>query len=327
MAQRHRDDPSLNKYFDLIRDLPLLTVEEERINGRLWQRHRDPEALQRLVTGNLRFVVKEAWKFQGMGLDLVDLISEGNLGLIEAAKRYDPERDNKFITYANWWVRQSLFHALAEYSNRIRLPQKVAGQLGRIRRLTARLEQDLGREPIVQDLVEASQLPVDEVEWIQRLQLTMTPVSTELMLGDSDLTLGDLIEQTTQPSPLDTLEQESFLNQLQQSLDLLQEKERQILTLHFGLGGGDPVTLENIGQAFKPPICRERVRQLEERAFSKIRGLCETLLGQFLQGGFCCAPEWAVQPIRGLRGADPGGRSGSAHGHGGGHHPAHAGRA
>jgi RNA polymerase primary sigma factor len=289
MPQQRQDDRSINRYFDLIRDLPLLTVEEERTNGRLWQRHRKPEGLQRLVEGNLRYVVKEARKFRGMGLDLVDLISEGNLGLIEAAKRYDPERDNKFLTYANWWVRQSIFHALAECGNRIRLPQKVAGQLRKIRRLATQIEQNLGREPIVQDLVEASQLPVEEVEWIQRLQQSMTPVSTDLVVGESDLTLGELIEQTTQPSPLDTLEQESFLNQLQRTLDMLQEKERQILTLHYGLGGGDPLTLETIGQSLKPPISRERVRQLEERAFSKIRGFRENLLGQFLQGGFSWA--------------------------------------
>ncbi len=289
MPQQHQDDRSINKYFDLIRDLPLLTVEEERTNGRLWQRHRNPEGLQRLVEGNLRYVVKEARKFRGMGLDLVDLISEGNLGLIEAAKRYDPERDNKFLTYANWWVRQSIFNALAEGGNRIRLPQKVAGQLRKIRRLATQIEQNLGREPIVQDLVEASQLPVEEVEWIQRLQQTMTPVSTDLVVGESDLTLGELLEQTTQPSPLDTLEQESFLNQLRRTLDMLQEKERQILTLHYGLGGGDPLTLETIGQSLKPPISRERVRQLEERAFSKIRGFRENLLGPFLQGGFSWA--------------------------------------
>ena len=106
MPQRHLEERSLDKYFDSIRDLPLLTAEQERINGRLWQRDRNPEGLRMLVEGNLRFVVKEARKFQGMGLDLLDLISEGNLGLIEAAKRFDPERENKFLTYASWWVRQ-----------------------------------------------------------------------------------------------------------------------------------------------------------------------------------------------------------------------------
>jgi RNA polymerase primary sigma factor len=124
VPQRHLEERSLDKYFDSIRDLPLLTAEEERINGRLWQNDRNPEGLRYLVEGNLRFVVKEARKFQGMGLDLLDLISEGNLGLIEAAKRFDPERENKFLTYASWWVRQAIFHALAEHGSKIRLPRR-----------------------------------------------------------------------------------------------------------------------------------------------------------------------------------------------------------
>jgi RNA polymerase primary sigma factor len=268
----------------LIRDLPLLTAEEERLNGRLWQQHRDPEGLRRLVEGNLRYVVREARKFQGRGLDLVDLVSEGNLGLIEAAKRYDPERENKFLTYANWWIRQSLYHALAEYGAKIRLPQKVAGHLGKLNRITARLEQDLGRVPTVQELVTASGLTIEEVERIRLLQQTVTPLSTERMLGDSDLTLGDRLEQTTQVSAMDSMEQESFVDQLHSTLDLLQERERRILTLHFGLDGSDPLTLESIGQSFAPPISRERVRQIEERALGKIRILGKHLLGPFLQG-------------------------------------------
>ena len=288
MPQRHLEEHSLDKYFDSIRDLPLLTAAEERIYGEMWQNSENPQdvrgvGLQHLVEGNLRFVVKEARKFQGMGLDLLDLISEGNLGLIEAAKRFDPTRENKFLTYASWWVRQAIFHALAEHGNKIRLPQKVAGHLVQLSRITNRLGQALGRPPQIQEIVEASNFSVEEVQRLQLLQQTTCTVSTEQGVGDSDLTLGDSLEQTTEPSALDTLDQESFLDQVRLSLAILNDKERAIIAKHFGMDGGEPMTLEKIGKAFDPPISRERVRQIEERAFAKIRDRRRVLLGQFLQ--------------------------------------------
>jgi RNA polymerase primary sigma factor len=283
VPQRHLEERSLDKYFDSIRDLPLLTAEEERVNARLWQNDRNPEGLRMLVEGNLRFVVKEARKFQGMGLDLLDLISEGNLGLIEAAKRFDPTRENKFLTYASWWVRQAIFHALAEHGSKIRLPQKVAGHLVQLNRLSQRLAHDFGRPPTVQELVDASHFSKEEVERLQMLQQTTATVSTEQGMGDSDITLGDSLEQNIEPSPMETMDQESFLDQVRLSLQMLSEKERTIIALHFGLNGREPVTLERIGQSFKPPISRERVRQIEERAFMKIRERRRVLLGQYLQ--------------------------------------------
>lgn len=285
MASRLLDEQSLDKYFDLIRDLPLLTVEEERSNGRSWQRDRNAEGLRKLVEGNLRFVVTVARKFQGMGLDLLDLISEGNLGLVEAAKRFDPERENKFLTYAVWWVRQAIFRALTEHGAKIRLPQKVAQKLVHLNRIAHRLEQGLGRAPNVQDLVQASSFSVAEVERLQLLQRTISPMSTELSLGDSDLTLVDQIEQTTEPSAMETLDQEAFLDQLHLGLGMLKEKERLIIHLHFGLDGREPATLDGIGQSFIPPISRERVRQIEAEAFKKIRESRKDLLSQFLVQG------------------------------------------
>lgn len=285
MAQRHQDERSLDKYFDSIRDLPLLTAAEERKYGRLWQNERNPEGLKMLVEGNLRFVVKEARKFQGMGLDLLDLISEGNLGLIEAAKRFDPERENKFLTYASWWVRQAIFHALAEHGSKIRLPQKVAGRLVQMNRVMHRLAQDLGRMPNAAEIVAAApQFTEEEVERLQLLQQTTNTVSTEQGVGDSELTLGDSLEQDIEPSALETMDQASFLDQVRLSLDMLSEKERRIITLHFGLNGAEAMTLECIGKSFDPPISRERVRQIEERAFQKIRERRRVLLGSFLGG-------------------------------------------
>ncbi len=287
MPPRHLEERSLDKYFDSIRDLPLLTAGEERKYGRMWQNDGNPEGLRYLVEGNLRFVVKEARKFQGMGLDLLDLISEGNLGLIEAAKRFDPERENKFLTYASWWVRQAIFHALAEHGSKIRLPQKVAGHLVQLNRITNRLGQDLGRPPMVSDIIAAApQFTTEEVNRLQLLQQTTSTVSTEQGMGDGDLTLGDSLEQNIEPSPMEAMDNEAFQDQIRQSLAMLNEKEHKILRLHFGLEGCEPMTLEKIGQTFAPPISRERVRQIEERAFGKIRDRRQILLGQFLKGEY-----------------------------------------
>ena len=282
MSSRHQNERSLDKYFDSIRDLPLLTAEEERTYGRLWQEQRNPEGLRMLVEGNLRYVVKEARKFQGMGLDLLDLISEGNLGLIEAARRFDPTRENKFLTYASWWVRQAIFHALAEHGSKIRLPQKVAGQLFQLSRAAHRLEQDLGRPPGTLELAAALGLTAEEVERLQVLQQTTTTLSTEQSVGSTELTLGDSLQQSIEPSAMDMLDQESFLDQLQMSLNLLNDKERRIVCMHYGLEGCEPTTLEKIGRSFRPPISRERVRQIEERAFHKIRERRRDLLSHFL---------------------------------------------
>lgn len=281
---RHLEERALDKYFDSIRHLPLLTAAEERIYGHMWQDDRNPEGLRKLVEGNLRFVVKEARKFEGMGLDLLDLISEGNLGLIEAAKRFDPTRENKFLTYASWWVRQAIFHALAEHGSKIRLPQKVAGHLVQLNRLTHQLAQRLGRSATVQEIADAGNFSVEEVERLQLLQQTTSTVSTEQGMGETDLTVGDSLEQEVEPSAMAILDQEAFHQQMQAVLDSLSEKERRIITLHYGLENREPMTLEQIGKDFSPPISRERVRQIEERAFVKIRDRRREILGQFLRG-------------------------------------------
>jgi len=179
-----------------------------------------------------------------------------------------------------------LFHALAEHGDKISLPEKVAWQIAKLNRITQRLEQKLGRPPSLQEIIGASSFSLEEVERLQRLQQTITPVSTDASFGDSDLTLADNMEQTTECSAMDVLDQEAFLDQLRLGLDLLKEKERIVIDLHFGLNGEEPKTLEDIGQTFVPPISRERVRQIEAGAFKKIRERRRDLLGQFLQPGF-----------------------------------------
>ena len=162
---------------------------------------------------------------------------------------------------------------------------QVAGHLVQLNRLVNRLGQELGHPPSVQELVAANPaFTLEEVERLQLLQQTTSTVSTEQGMGESELTLGDSLEQSIEPSAMETMDQESFLDQVRLSLEMLNVKERTIITLHFGLNGHEPVTLEKIGQTFVPPISRERVRQIEERAFMKIRERRRVLLGQFLKG-------------------------------------------
>ena len=154
-----------------------------------------------------------------------------------------------------------------------------------LNRVTQKLSQSLGRPPMLQEIAQAANLSIEEVERLQVLQQTTSTVSTEQGLGDSDLTVGDSLEQEVEPSAMHTLDQEAFLEQIEASLASLSEKERRIITLHFGIGGEDPLTLEQIGKKFDPPISRERVRQLEERAFARIRERRREVLGGFLRGG------------------------------------------
>jgi RNA polymerase primary sigma factor len=160
----------------------------------------------------------------------------------------------------------------------------VAGHLVQLNRVTQRLSQELGRTPLQQEIADAAHLSLEEVERLQLLQQTTSTVSTEQGLGDSDLTVGDSLEQEVEPSAMHTLNQEAFLEQIEASLASLSEKERTIISLHFGLNGDDPLTLEQIGKRFDPPISRERVRQLEERAFARIRERRREVLGGFLRG-------------------------------------------
>jgi RNA polymerase primary sigma factor len=280
----HREN-SLEKYFDSIRRFPLLSAEEERTCARKWKSDGDPTALQRLVEGNLRYVVKEARHFRGMGLELIDLISEGNLGLIKAAERFDPDRETRFLTYASWWIRQSIFHALAEAGPKVRLPQKLASRIYHLGRTVRRLEQSLGYAPSVEEIADASMLSAPEVERMLVLQKTLSYVSTDQVLKGTDTPLGETLERDVEPSAMETLEHEATLNRLKFGLATLSDKERRILELHYGLNGNKPMTLEEVGQALDPPISREHVRQLERQAFSKIRKNTHGLLQSLLDGG------------------------------------------
>lgn len=272
-------DPLL-PYFRDLSHLPLLDWDEERMLGQLWQEEHDLRGLQGLAEGNLRFVVREARKFQGLGLDIQDLVSDGNLGLIEAAKRFDPGRENRFLTYASWWIRQSIFHALAEQGGQFRLPQKVAGNALQLNRVIERMADDLGREPSLEEIAAEGTFSGRELDRLYAIRQSAVLMAS----GDDDGGWRPEDDQIPSPAngPEDSLDIAEFSEQLWKALDGLNSKEREIITRHFGLLDCEAETLEAIGQSMTPPISRERVRQIEERALSRVRDRRRSLLEPYL---------------------------------------------
>jgi RNA polymerase primary sigma factor len=258
---------SLNVYIrDIARFKPLSAAEEKQLGGRIQQGDRD--ALNRLVEANLRFVVSYAKRYRGLGLSFLDLVHEGNLGLIEAAKRFDPGRNVKFISYAVWWVRQAIFHALAQHSRVFRLPQKISGQVSRVGSARDRLAAELERPPTPEELAEKVDLPEEEVATLLRMAGEDVSLSTQIS-DDGSLELGDTLEQEQVPAPELELIRTSFAQQMQAMVAELDEKERQVIRMRFGLDGEDPRTLQEIGEELR--LSRERIRQIESRAKEKLR--------------------------------------------------------
>ena len=258
---------SLNAYIrDIAKFKPLAAEEEKALGRRI--REGDQEAIDRLVEANLRFVVHYAKRYRGLGLSYMDLIHEGSLGLIEAAKRFDPERNVKFISYAVWWVRQAIFHALSEHARVFRLPQKLSGQVSRLETAREKLKSELERTPTTEELAERTTFSKDEVE---RLLLAAgDDVSLSTAVGDDgNLELGDTLEQDTVPSAEVEMIRTSFERRIQDMVGGLDEKEREVIRMRFGLDGDEPKTLQEIGETMG--LSRERIRQIESRAKEKLR--------------------------------------------------------
>jgi len=249
---------SLNVYIRDIAKFKLLSADEEKALGRRI-REGDQDAIDRLVEANLRFVVHYAKRYRGLGLSYMDLVHEGSLGLIEAAKRFDPERNVKFISYAVWWVRQAIFHSLSAHVRVFRLPQKLSGQVSRLATAREKLKLELERAPTTEELAERTLFSKEEVE---RLLLAAgDDVSLSTAVGeDGNLELGDTLEQDSVPS----VEQ-----RIQDMVGGLDEKEREVMRMRFGLDGDDPKTLQEIGETMG--LSRERIRQIESRAKEKLR--------------------------------------------------------
>ena len=261
---------ALQAYLRAISKLPRLTPEQEQELGRRIQRDQDQEALRRLVEGNLRFVVSYAKRYRGLGVSFLDLIHEGNLGLMEAARRFDPGRNVKFITYAVWWIRQALTHALSTQTRAFSLPQKVSGAAARLTREVAELTEQLERTPTSSEIAADTEMSEADVAALMRLGARDVSLSDRLVAEDeSGPEIGDLIESPSAPIEDDLLRQ-SMVERVRAALSELDDKERAIVELRFGLDrDGEMRTLLEIGEALH--LSRERIRQIEARAKEKLR--------------------------------------------------------
>ena len=262
-----RNTGTLDKYLSDIAKESLLTTEEE---VELAQRIKagDRAALDRLVKANLRFVVSVAKQYQNLGLSLQDLINEGNLGLVKAAQRFDETRGFKFISYAVWWIRQSILQAVAEQARIIRLPMNQVGALAKVKKAVSMLEQKLERRPTVKEIADAVDLPEDKVD--QLMSLNSRAVSTDAPIDDQDDTnFLDIYVTEDEVQTDSAVEKESTSRAIRRSLDMLNEKERTIICMYFGLGSTREYSLEEI--AMKLNISRERTRQIRDRALKRLK--------------------------------------------------------
>ena len=259
------DSRNIKRYLDQISRFPILTQAEEKRLGKLIQEG-DKEALQRLIKSNLRFVVSYVKKYKGMGLSLPDLINEGNLGLIEAAKRFDPRRNVKFISYAVWWIRQAIIHALTQSSRIYHIPQKLSDQISEMKRITAKLKKELGREPTRDEIAKRMGLTREDVEDMEIIEEKNVSLSDKYY--DDDIEVGDRIKDTLSPSVEYQIIKNSIQDQIRLLLSELDEKEALVLKLRFGLDNDEPMTLQEIGDRLN--LTRERIRQIEKKAMRKL---------------------------------------------------------
>ena len=267
-SKRFRDeDKSLDLYLREIGETPLIKAEEEvELAKRI--RQGDQKALEKLTKANLRFVVSVAKQYQNQGLSLADLINEGNIGLIKAAKRFDETRGFKFISYAVWWIRQAILQALAEQSRIVRLPLNRVGTLHKIGKVSSSLQQEFGREPSPNEI--AVELSLSEGEVSDTLKISNSHLSLDAPFSTSDdNSLIDVLEDEMQPSPDESLLSESLRVEIEKALDTLTPREAEVINLYFGLNHEKPLTLEEIGARFS--LTRERVRQIKEKAIRRLR--------------------------------------------------------
>lgn len=264
----NRETQSLDKYLSEIARIDLITADQEvKLAKRI--KEGDRVALEKLVNANLRFVVSVAKQYQNHGLTLSDLINEGNLGLIKAATRFDETRGFKFISYAVWWIRQSILQALAEQSRIVRLPLNRVGSLNKINNAFSELEQRHQREPTEEELAEVMDMSTDEIRTNLAFRARKVSVDAPFAQGDGDGTLLDIMEDETAEVPDSDLMRSSLRTEVQRALSTLSERESQVISLYYGLSGGHAITLEEIADQFD--LTRERVRQIKEKATRKLR--------------------------------------------------------
>jgi RNA polymerase primary sigma factor len=263
----NRETQSLDKYLQEIGKVELLTPEQEVDLARRIKQG-DHKALENLTKANLRFVVSVAKQYQNQGLTLGDLINEGNLGLIKAAQRFDETRGFKFISYAVWWIRQSILQALAEQSRIVRLPLNKIGSLNKINKKFSELEQDFEREPTADEIATALEIPESDIKEVMRTSGRHVSMDAPLLQGE-DNSLIDVLENDDTPNPDSTLITESLRREIERALSTLTPREADVIRYYFGLAGEHAMTLEEIGEKFD--LTRERVRQIKEKAIRRLK--------------------------------------------------------
>src|ERR1022692_1453972 len=264
----NRESASLDKYLQEIGREGLITAEDEvALAKRI--REDDQQALEALVRANLRFVVSVSKQYQNQGLSLPDLINEGNLGLIKAAQRFDETRGFKFISYAVWWIRQSILQALAEQSRIVRLPLNKVGLTNRIQKAYSQLEQEFEREPSAEELAEMLELDIEEVSSTLGIGGRHVSVDTPLHEGEEGTLLDILENPNAERAELNIEHKESLKQEIDRSMQSLTERQKEVICFFFGIGIDHPMSLEDIGQRFH--LTRERVRQIKDKAITKLR--------------------------------------------------------
>jgi RNA polymerase primary sigma factor len=261
-------DGALGIYLKEITQVPLLSSKEEIQLAKLIRKG-DAKAREKMIQANLRLVVKIAGDYSGFGLPLLDLISEGNIGLMKAVERFDPGRGNKFSTYAAWWIKQAIKRALANQSKTIRLPVHLVDKLAKMRRLVAQLTEELGREPTDQEIASELGIPLRKVAQLKRV--SMRPASLNALVGDEDSTeLGELVPDDKARTPFEQLSEKNIYQAIAEVIDVLDERERTILSLRFPIDDQKKqLTLEEVGVKFK--VTRERIRQIQNIALHKLK--------------------------------------------------------
>ncbi len=264
---RSPEKSALELYLQEISKTPLLSqAEETSLARKIIKGSFDARA--KMIKANLRLVVKIAHDYSHFGLPLLDLISEGNIGLIKAIERFDPDKGGKLSTYAAWWVKQSIKRALANQSKTIRLPVHLVDKIAKMRKVALALHEELGREPTDEEIAAEMEMPASKVAHLK--SVSVRPTSLDAPVGQEEGTeFGDLVGDETAVSPLENLHSKTLLRDIRNMMDELDEREADIIRLRFGLGGEKPMTLEDVGERFN--ITRERVRQLQNLALNKMR--------------------------------------------------------
>jgi RNA polymerase primary sigma factor len=273
LRERYDGDSAIKLYLREIGQVPLLTIEQENQLAALIKKG-DKKAREHMIKANLRLVVKIAHDYEGFGLPLLDLISEGNIGLMKAVERFDPAKGGKLSTYGSWWIKQSIKRALANQSKTIRLPVHLVDKIAKMRRVAMKLQEEFGREPTDEELAEEMGMSPSRVA--QMRTAAIRPASLDAPIGDDDSqTFSDLVQDERAHDPYEDLKDKTVTGMLQEMVKTLDQREATILRYRFGLDGGNEKTLEEVGQKFG--VTRERVRQIQNIALKRLRKMIEKL--------------------------------------------------